>query len=240
MKFYRVAEDETLGYTGDLSNAGYKWGLPGMHCPNCGTVGGWTGLLYPCVDLSGLPAGELKKLSDGWPVPFEEFERRRELVRPLAPSHALLKTGTEFGPLTGRGSGTFGQLFMQNPWSLFARREALERLQGAGLRGLQGCPVDVRYRTKNPPDLWSLQLVACGQLHPDCLPRDRKPPCPYCGRDGIRLPEPYWLDAASLPEHLDVFRLADFTTQIIATQRMVDAVKDLKLDGVVFREVDAR
>jgi uncharacterized double-CXXCG motif protein len=240
MMFYRVAEDESLGYTGDLSNAGYKWGLPGMHCPNCGTVGGWTGLLYPCVDLSGLPASELKKLSNGWPVPIEEFERRRELVRPLAPAHALLKTGTEFGPLTGRGSGTFGQLFMQNPWSLFARREALEQLQGAGLRGLQGCPVEVRYRTKNPPDLWALQLEAYGQLHPDCLPPDRKPPCPHCGRDGIRFPEPYWLDAASLPEHLDVFRLIDFTTQIIATQRMVDAVRELKLDGVVFREVEAR
>jgi uncharacterized double-CXXCG motif protein len=240
MRFYKVAEDEALHYTGDLSSAKHKWGLPGMHCPNCGTVGGWAGLLYPCVDLSGLPAQELKKLSDGWPVPIDEFERRRELVRPLAPKHALLKTGTSFGALTGRGSGQFGQLFMQNPWSLFVRHEALEQLQSAGLRGLEGCRVDVSFRSKNPPDLWELQLVAHGQLHPDCLPVDRKPPCSSCGRTGVSLPATYWLDAASLPEQLDVFRLADFPTQIIATERMADTVKNLGLDGVVFREVEAR
>jgi uncharacterized double-CXXCG motif protein len=240
MRLYRIAEDEALQYTGDLSNARYKWGLPGMQCPHCGTVGGWTGLQYPCVDLSGLPAKELKKLSDGWPVPFEEFERRRELVRPLAPEHALLKTGTEFGPLTGSGSGQFGQLFMQNPWSLFVRREALERLQSAGLRGLEGCPVDVRFRAQNPPELWELQLVAQGRLHPDCLPPSRSPPCSKCGRTGLSLPASYWLDAVSLPEQLDIFRLADFPTQIIASERMANEVKRLGLDGVVFREVEAR
>lgn len=240
MRFYRVVEDETLPYTGDLSNATYQWGLPGMHCPNCGIVGGWTGLQYPCVDLSGLPGEELKKLSDGWPVSLEEFERRRELVRPFAPSDAMLKTGTSFGPLTGTGSGTFGQFFMQNPWSLVVRRDALERLQGAGLRGLQGCRLDVRFRAKNPPELWELQLAARAQLHPDCLPPDRKPPCRICGRDEVSLPATYWLDASSLPEHLDLFRLADFPTLIIATERMVEAVKSLELDGVVFRGVDTR
>jgi len=240
MRFYRVVEDESLSYTGDLSNAKYKWGLPGMHCPHCGTVGGWTGLQYPCVDLSGLPAQELKKLSNGWPVPFEEFERRRELVRPLAPTHALLKTGTEFGPLTGTGAGSFGQLFMQNPWSLFVRRETLEQLQGSGLHGLQGCPVSIRFRGKSSPELWELQLVTQGQLHPDCLPQEHPSPCPKCDRTGISLPNTYWLDAASLPESLDVFRLTDFPTLIIATERMVEAVKLLKLDGVDFRQVEAR
>lgn len=240
MKFYRAVEDEAPGYTGDLRNAGYKLGLPGMECPNCGIAGGWTGLQYPCVDLSGLPADERKKLSDGWPVPLEEFERRRELVRPLVPSHALLKTGTKFGPLTGTGSGSFGQLFMQNPWSLFVRREALERLQQAGLRGLQGCPVSVRFRGKNPPELWELQLVAQGRLHPDCWPPGSSSPCSICGRTGVSRPEKYWLDAASLPAHLDVFRIGDSPSLIIATQQMADAVKALELDGVVFQEVDAR
>lgn len=240
MRFYRVCEDKAPRHTGDLTHAAHKWGLPGVHCPDCGVVGGWTGLQYPCVDLSGLPAQELKKLSDGWPVSIEEFERRRELVRPMAPPNALLKTGTVFGPLTGTGSGHFGELFMQNHWSLFAQREALERLQGAGLRGLQGCPVEIRFRAKRPPELRELQLVAHGRLHPDCLPPDREPPCPRCGRSDISLPSTYWLDAASLPEHLDVFRLTDFPTLIIARERMVDVVQRLDLDGVEFRELAAR
>jgi uncharacterized double-CXXCG motif protein len=240
MRFYRITEDPAARYTGDLSDAAHPWGLPGMHCPNCGTVGGWTGLQYPCVDLSGLPIEELEKLSDGWPVPYEEFVRRRELVRPLAPEGALLKTGTEFGALTGTGKGRFGQFFMQNPWSLFVQREALARLQAAGLRGLQGCPVNVRFRTKLAPELWELQFQAQGLLHPACLPPDRKPPCPLCERHDVSLPETHWLDAGSLPDDVDVFRLSNWPTFIIATQRMVDAVQHLELDGVVFREMEVR
>lgn len=240
MRFYRVIEDKAARYTGDLSNAAHPWGLPGMQCPSCGTSGGWTGLQYPCVDLSGLPAQELKKLSDGWPVPYEEFVRRREQVRPLAPQGALLKTGTKFGALTGTGSGRFGQLFMQNAWSLFVQRAALERLQAAGLRGLQGCPVKVRFRTKLAPELWELQLLAQGHLHLDCLPPDRKPPCPHCEREDVGLPDTHWLDAASLPRDVDVFRLSDWPTLIIATERMVEAVRRLELDGAAFRELEAR
>ncbi len=240
MKFYEVVEDRAPRYTGDLSNAAHKWGLPGRECPSCEFTGGAAGLQYPCVDLSKLPARELQKLSDSWPVAFEEFQRLVELVRPFSPPGAQLEPGTRFGPLTGAGSGTFGQLFMQNPWSLFARREALQRLQGTELRGLQGCPLDVRFRAKRPPELLELQIVAQGRLHADCLPQDRKPPCPKCGSTSLSLPRTYWLDAASLPTHLDLFRLTDWPTLVIATERMVDAVKRLELDGVLFREVEAR
>lgn len=239
MRVYELTGNKASRYTGDLSNAEHPWGLPGMHCPDCELTGGPAGLSYPCVDLAGLPARERKKLSDGWPVPMEEFERLRERVRSLAPRGAVLKPGTEFGPLTGTGRGQFGPLFMQNPWSLFMQREALERLQGAGLRGLQGCPLAVRFRTKDAPELLELELLVQGRLHPDCLPPDRKPPCPTCGRISLRLPDRYWLDAASLPEHVDVFRLSDWPTLIIATERLVEVVRQLELEGVVFRELEA-
>jgi len=39
---------------------------------------------------------------------------------------------------------------------------------------------------------------------------------------------------------LDVFRFADWSTLIIASERMVDAVTRLELDGVVFRELETR
>ncbi len=239
MKFYRISGDASPRYTGNL-NAAHKWVLPGIEpCPACGLVGeGATAAQYPCVDLSVLPARESKKLLDAWPVPREEFVRLRELVRPLAPPGAVLKPGAAFGPLSGTGMGVFGQLFMQNPWSLCMRREALERLRAEGMRGLKGCPVQVRFRTKHAPELLDVQLDAQGRLHPACLPPPG-PPCPQCGfeKDSPR-PEVFWLDAASLPEHLDVFRLLDST--IIVNERLVDAVKRLDLDGVVFQEVEAR
>lgn len=40
------------------------------------------------------------------------------------------------------------------------------------------------------------------------------------------------------PEHVDVFRLADASTLISANERLVDAMRRLELDGVVFKELE--
>ena len=241
MKFYRIRGDEAPRCTGNL-NAAHKWMLPGIEpCSGCGLGGKSSSAQYPCVDLSHLPEEERKKLSDPWPVPREEFVRLPELVRPLVPPGAELLPVTAFGPLTGTATGHFGQLFMQNPWSLYLRREALEKLQAAGMRGLQGCPLNVRFRQKNHPELLDLQLALRGRFHPDCLPRDREPPCPTCGEDkGYSLPQPPILAAGSLPADLDVFRLADWSSLIIASERMADTVRRLELDGVVFQALESR
>jgi hypothetical protein len=42
-------------------------------------------------------------------------------------------------------------------WLLYARREALEELQEAGVRGLRYCPVEVRFRGKTRPELLQFQ-----------------------------------------------------------------------------------
>jgi uncharacterized double-CXXCG motif protein len=98
----------------------------------------------------------------------------------------------------------------------------------------------VRFRTKHAPDLRDIQLESHGRFHPDCLPPPN-PPCPTCGvAMGHSVPDPYVLDTTSLPEHVDIFRLADASTLIIANERLVDAVRRLELDGVVFKELEVR
>jgi uncharacterized double-CXXCG motif protein len=237
LKFYKLEPETAPRYTGYL-NAGHRWGLPGVErCPACRIGGGVGGLQYPCVDVSSLP--EREKFHEAWPVPFDEFVRLRELVRPLVPQGAVLQPGASFGPMEGSGSGYFGQLCMQNA-SLFAHREALERLRAAGIRGLLACPSRVRFRTRSAPELWELQLELHGRFHPGCLPPDRQPPCPTCGNDPLTLPKRYWLAASSMPEDVDVFRFRDASGFIFASERMVDAVKRLELDGVVFQELDVR
>jgi uncharacterized double-CXXCG motif protein len=189
------------------------------------------------VDLSSLK--DQAKFSARLEEDYGEFERLRELVRPLAPPGAALWPGASFGPLVGSARGSFGQLVMPYGWSLLIRREALEQLQSEGMRGLQGRRAELRFRQKNAPELLELQIERGGLLHPDCLPA-RPPPCPKCRRDGFRLPDHPILDAASLPQDRDLFRLANFGTVIVGTERFVDTVRRLGFEEVAFRELPVR
>ncbi|AGC47719.1 hypothetical protein MYSTI_06446 [Myxococcus stipitatus DSM 14675] len=240
MKFYKVDEDTSLGYTGRLDGAS-TWCLPGVEpCPKCRLGGGAPWLAYPCVDLSRLPAQVLRKLKDPWPVPVEEFTRLREQVRALAPPWALLEPGAQFGPCVGKGSGSFGALFMQDASALFLRREALAQLQAAGVKGLQACPVATRFRGSNPPELLQLQLELHGRLHPDTRAQVWGAPCGSCGRRTLDWPKHVVLDASSLPENVDVFRHSEGWATLIVSERFVETAKRLALDGVMFRELEVR
>ena len=197
--------------------------------------GGFTA--YPSVDLSSFPErSAYEELQIG---PIEEFVRLRELVRPLVPPGFQLPPGTTLGPLVGTATGTFSALYFYFVEMPLIRREALERLQAEGIRGLRGVPTELRFRQKKHPDLLELEIPPFGRLHPDCTP-ERPPPCPACGRDAFTFPEDPILDAASLPTHTDLFRLSDFPTIFIATERFVDAVRRLELEGAVFRELPLR
>ncbi len=88
----------------------------------------------------------------------------------LVPAGLPIDAGTRLGPLVGSAWGTFGAFFFQNPWTLLARREAMEALQQAGVQGLSGRKPELRFRQKkNPPALVELQLEPHGLLHPDSL-----------------------------------------------------------------------
>jgi uncharacterized double-CXXCG motif protein len=203
-------------------------------------TGAWTGGAYPSVDLSHLPTQEQKKYSARVEEDYAEFERLREQVRPLVPVGVDLWPGTQFGPLDGSAQGEFGPLVLALSWELLMRPEPLARLQAEGLRGLKGCRTALRFRKKNPPELLEMELLPRGQLHPDCLP-ERPPPCPKCGRDYFKRPEELILDAATLPQDLDLFRLAGFLTMIIGTERFVEAVQRLGYEhDIAFRELPVR
>jgi uncharacterized double-CXXCG motif protein len=239
MKLYEVRSDQAAGYTSDL-RARHKWELPSVRdCPGCGVeVWGNDAIRYPCVDLTELP--NLQEYEDPSPQPLEVYLRLCEQVLPLLPPGAVLRPGMALGPMVGTSSGSFSPLSMQNPWSLYLLREALQRLQQEGIRGLRGCPMELRrFRGRNPPELLEAEFLIRGELHPDCLPPDAKT-CARCGVKNYSLPDPYILDAATLPTDVDLFRLAGWSSLIIATERFVETVKRLGLDGVIFREVPAR
>ncbi|NMO19070.1 hypothetical protein HPC49_15645 [Pyxidicoccus fallax] len=238
MRLFKLDKDYTSERYPWSLQADHKWCLPGVHCPTCDEVGGGIGEAYPSVDLSELP--DRRKYGARVEEDFEEFTRMRDAVRPLAPVDAPLEPGAEFGPLIGRGRGPFPQLVLMHPWILLIRREALEQLQAEGLRGLTGCKTQLRFRDKNPPELLELQIEPRGLLHRDCLPRLLPPACVTCGRRDFSLPPTPLLDAASLPTDRDLFRLANFQTVMVGTERFVETVRRLGFEEVTFQELPTR
>ncbi|MCY1075442.1 SitI6 family double-CXXCG motif immunity protein [Archangium lansingense] len=235
MQYFVIEEDRSAGYTGFV-DAVHKWGLPGVHCPACDAT--WSaGFIYPSVDLT--PVAALADFEEARPEPIEEYERLCELVRPLLPPGAILEPGSDFGPLVGKAQGRFGS-FVMSYFSLLVQRDALEKLQAKDIRGLKGCRTELRFRQRNSPELFELEILPMGRLHRDCLPPDYQPPCSRCGRSSIPLPDDLLLDATTLPRDLDLFRLEDFSQVIVCTKRFADASKRLGLDGVVFQPLPVK
>lgn len=233
MRYFIVREDRASGYTGDIDGS-HKWGLPGLDtCPACKSTWSDNSRAYPSVDLTSVAT--LADFEEARAEPIEELERMRELVRPLCPPGALLGPGTDLGPFVGRAQGRFGQFVSPAPWLLLVQREALEKLQAEGLRGLKGCRTQIRFRQRNAPELLELEILPAGRLHADCLPPNREPRCTRCGRFGLTLPKNRLLDATTIPSQVDVFRLEDFSTVIVCTEHFVNVCQRLGLDGVTFQ-----
>jgi uncharacterized double-CXXCG motif protein len=239
MKFYQLEPVAEPRFTGQY-RADHRWNLPGIRCPLCGTVWSDISPAFPCTDLSGLDARDQEEFSPRLEEDYANFVRLCALVRPLVPPGVPLWPGTDFGPLVGSATGSFGQLFMQYSWTLLIRREALEQLQAEGVRNLQGRRAELRFRQKSAPELVELQLEPHGRMHRDCLPADLQPPCAKCDFQSLTLPEQPILDAASLPAHLDLFRLSDMGTVIVGTERLVDTVRRLGFEEVALRELPVR
>lgn len=137
MKFFEVLEDTSTPQTGSIDGVS-RWSIPSIECAVCGGYGG-LGESYPTVDLSDFPERTLlEEPRSLQSVSLEEYQRLCELLRPRVPIGAPLEPGTQLGPISGKASGRFGDFFFQSPWTLWASREALEKLQAAGVRGIRG------------------------------------------------------------------------------------------------------
>ncbi|WP_257454576.1 SitI6 family double-CXXCG motif immunity protein [Archangium lipolyticum] len=238
MHHFRIRQDRSSGYTGRI-DAVHKWGLPGiLNCPACKAT--WSGgaKVYPSVDLS--PVLALADFEEARAEPIEEYERLCALVRPLLPPGAILQPGAGLGPLAGNAQGRFGSFAFPDAWWPLVQREALEKLEAQGLRGLKGCRTELRFRQRNSPEFLELEILPLGRTHPDCLPPHRDPPCSRCHRFGIPLPDDLLLDARTLPNDRDLFRLEDFSGVIVCTERFVDACRRLGLEGVMFLPVPSK
>src|SRR5262249_25337593 len=110
-------------------------------------------------------------------------------------------------------------------------------LMSAGVDSLVAASAMITFKGKNPPDLLELQIEPHAVLTSPGLPSEAAE-CSACGRRGIRKPDHIIIDSSSVPLHLDVFRLRNVPTVILASERFADAVHNLKLTGVLMHRVD--
>ncbi|NOK22223.1 SitI6 family double-CXXCG motif immunity protein [Corallococcus carmarthensis] len=207
-----------------------RWMLPGVECPTCGETWSGIALAYPSVDLSRHPLRE--EFETPRLEPFARYARLLEQVKPWLPPGAQVEPGTTFGPLVGTAEGSFGPLVLRDPWKLLVREDALDAMRTAGLRGLVPVRAELAASSASVPALHELELAVRGRLHPH-----GPPPCGTCGRVEAAMPEEFRLEGPSLPTDLDVFRLTDAVTLIVATARFVEVARSLGPLDVLFREL---
>ena len=161
-------------------------------------------------------------------------------MRPLLPDWARLAPGALFGPLEGWAQGHFAQIHMLEGTTVILRRDALDRLRAEGFQHLKAVRTGLRFRRKDAPELWELDLELQGLFHPDCLPPGTVEPCAGCGCYRFSLPARPLLDRGSLPEHLDVFRLRHFANLFVVSERFADTLRRLGFEEFALRELPVR
>jgi hypothetical protein len=122
-------------------------------------------------------------------------------------------------------------------WTLGITDTALASLKSMGLTILQAVEADLNGADAASIQLFELHVNKSAHLAAECLPPDTTPPCEACGRRGLKVPDRIVLEHSSVPTDTDLFGSTEATTAIYASERLVDAVRSLGLEGAVISEV---
>lgn len=228
MNLFELVPDES--YDVEIE-AEHRWGLPGVKCDACGATWSNVGVAYPAADLSRLPNSE--RYTNAWPVAWNEFVEIRNAVVPLLPPNAIAPPGTELGPLVGSARGTFPEIVWRNSWTMLMHGGFLDPIREMGIRPLVGGKA-VLAGHQDLPEFVELQLEPHGRLDRESLGPTSS--CTKCGRLAITRPSRVVIERASIPTDHDIFRLADLTTMVVATDRAIDVLTGLNLRGFRFQE----
>lgn len=231
MKIFEMTEKRgRAGYV----QAAHKWGLPGVQCHVCGSTWGNIGLEYPTVDLSDFP--ENRRLLDRWPVSLAMFEELKGVIQNAFPHLDQLEPGTSFGPLVGTATGKLNGFVWNMPWTLLITGDALDKLNGFDLSLPRTVAPILTFKNESQK-VFEFEVLPSGILNNAIYPPEHPRICDACGRIGATKPDNLILDGSSIPDDLDIFRLSNFTTLIMVTERFVKAVRELGINGAFFQEV---
>jgi uncharacterized double-CXXCG motif protein len=166
-----------------------------------------------------------------------EYIRLKNQVRPLVPEHLPLLPGTVLGPSNGEAHGACGDFAWCGPWTCFITDKAYGALVDAGVQMPVGVPAELRWRGKARPPLLELSLEPRVPLTEDCF-EFRGETCPACGYPNRKWNKRMQIRRSQVPGDLDVFRVSNHTTIILANERFRQAVIQLGLNSISFEQVE--
>jgi uncharacterized double-CXXCG motif protein len=216
MLYYRLLH-RTERLTCDVE-AVHECSFPGVSCDACGQTWAQTGIGYPT--LAGICRVLPKRPT---PLPIDQFLALKRDVQSLVRPDTVIAPGVGFGPLRGRIGDTPSSVQWATPWTLLVADDVLIALGERGVRLPRTAPAILRHARGTVTHLHELELEPRGTT--TAAEQQRATTCTRCGRTGVRWPDDVVLVASSLDEELDVFRLGDMTTMIVASERFMEALQ---------------
>lgn len=236
MRLFKIGEDLSRTKAGYI-DAVRKWELPGVICPVCKCTWGMGSLQYPSVNLTGIP--DARRYVEPWPVELEVFLKMRDEVWKSFPSLPDLTPGTSLGPSVGKPVGKLHGFVWGVLFATLLEASSLEKLKKTGLLLPASVKAELKFKG-NKQEVFEFDLPLRGKLANPVYDGIQLDYCSACGRDSSTLPDEILIDAGSIPNDYDIFRVGNVTTIILVTERFVEAVTRLDIKGAVFEEVKTK
>lgn len=229
MNLYELKETPTKPHR---IHASRQWGMPGVTCTVCGQTWGNVGLEYPSVNLTDFPYKD--RFVDRWPVSTAIYQELEKLIKKAFPNIEILEPGTGFGQLVGTVEDRLEGFVWNMPWSITLTNDALQKLQASRLLLPTVVNVDLG---DDATSVLEFALPLQGHLANGVYDGTQTAQCVGCGRDSVTLPEKILVDSRTVEGNFDIFRLRNFSTLVLVTERFVDEVKRAGIKGAIFAEV---
>ncbi|HEY0050409.1 MAG TPA: double-CXXCG motif protein, partial [Pyrinomonadaceae bacterium] len=141
-----------------------------------------------------------------------------------------------FGHSVGRAAGQLSGFVWRAWWTISLESNALQKLVNAPLNLPVAVKAELKFK-KDVQEVFEFDLPLKGELINGVYDGIQIKYCYACGRDSASKPEEILINRLSIPDDTDIFRVANFTTIILATERFVETVTNLNIKGAVFEEV---
>ncbi|REJ79154.1 MAG: hypothetical protein DWQ47_06845 [Acidobacteria bacterium] len=231
MRLYKILPDwEQNNFQLDLKR---QWSLPGVNCPTCKSQWANAGTIYAATSLEGL--SNSSHYTEPRNVPLDEYLELMDEVRSANPDLLHLPPGAEFGQLVGAMRGQCTDLAIYSIASLLISLGAYKKLS-AILEMPGTVAINCRNREVLIDPVLELDLPFFGRLTNPTI-TGSPDPCASCGRVGISLPNNPVVEVPERDAAINLFRLINFPTIVVATQEFVEAYMNLGLSGLKFSEV---